>query len=218
MSFKKCKVIMLATNKQATINDICFGFNGLQILTSKDGKTIAKCQHLYITSDEKIKEGNWYIDDCDKIRNSVTSDEEYWDRRFGYKKIIASTDPALYTEDTKDKLCGISFPKLSQSFIEKYIEEYNKGNIITEVIVEYEDNGSEEWFGDNYEGEPVWNEKIEPKVNSKDNTITIKKVKDSWTKDEVIIYHYWLRTTKFNSEGHSPEDCLNEFIRNKPFN
>jgi len=53
-------------------------------------------------------------------------------------------------------------------------------------LVEYVDNGEEDWIGDDYTGEPFWNEKIELKINSKDNTITIKKVKDCWNREEVI--------------------------------
>ena len=87
------------------------------------------------------------------------------------EKIIATTDISLVKE--------YNLPEPSQSFIQKYIEEYNKGNTITDVLVEYEfDN---EGHTDN----PGWhNQKL--KVNSKDNTITIKKVKDSWNKEEVI--------------------------------
>jgi hypothetical protein len=55
-------------------------------------------QHLYITSDEVIKEGDWYIDDANQIRKSITSDKQYWAVRQDYKKIILTTDKKLITD------------------------------------------------------------------------------------------------------------------------
>ena len=43
--------------------------------------------HLYFTTDEGIKEGDWYIDDANQVRQAVTSDLEYWETRKEYKKI-----------------------------------------------------------------------------------------------------------------------------------
>ena len=37
-----------------------------------------KPQHLYFTTDDKIKEGDWYIDDVNAVRQAVTSDPDYW--------------------------------------------------------------------------------------------------------------------------------------------
>jgi hypothetical protein len=39
--------------------------------------------------------GEWYIDDTDAIRQSVTDNTEYWLKREGYKKIVATKDPSL---------------------------------------------------------------------------------------------------------------------------
>ena len=74
----------------------------------------------------------------------------------------------------------VDYLKPSDSFISKYIEEYNKGNQITDVLVEYKWNGGR--AGDY---------KMIPKIDS-DNTITIKKVKDSYSREEVInlLYKY----------------------------
>ena len=86
------------------------------------------------------------------------------------EKIIATTDISLVKE--------YNLPEPSQSFIQKYIEEYNRGNIITDVLVEY---------GIIYEGRSydLYNpDKL--KVNLKNNTITIKKVKDSWNREEIL--------------------------------
>ena len=87
----------------------------------------------------------------------------YLKTKNGYKEILSSTDASL------------GLPQPSQQFIEKYIEEYNKGNVITEVLVEYV------YLLDDRTVLPYWN----LKVNTKDNTITIKKLKEIYTKEEV---------------------------------
>lgn len=74
----------------------------------------------------------------------------------------------------------LRLPQPSQSFIEKYVEEYNKGNIITEVMVEYTD------WSETFNGVYMEENEEEWKVNPKDNTITIRKIKDSWNREEVI--------------------------------
>ena len=74
-----------------------------------------------------------------------------------------------------------------------FIGEYNKGNIITNILVEVVDNGEEDWIGDDYNGEPFWNEKWELKLDSQ-NCISIREQKDSWSRKEIIelfdkLYH-----------------------------
>ena len=79
---------------------------------------------------------------------------------------------------------GKSFqlPQPSQSFIEKYVEEYNKGNVITDVLVEYENSKTfmEYEIGDYLKFPDL-------KVNPKDNTITIKKIKDNYTREDLYM-------------------------------
>ena len=73
-------------------------------------------------------------------------------------------------------------PSLSQSFIEEYVSEYNKGNEIEEVMVEYE-----EYCINNIpkQDHTCVNKDLRIKLNP-NNTINIKRVKDSYTKEEVI--------------------------------
>ena len=97
------------------------------------------------------------------------------------EKIIATTDISLVKE--------YNLPEPSQSFIQKYIEEYNRGNIITDVLVEYLENYTLEYYESAIENKRLaqkTNIKETLKVNPKDNTITIKKAKDSYTREEVI--------------------------------
>lgn len=148
-------------------------------------------QHLYILSDDEIKEGDWFITFCsdgsasDICNATKLTDKGMYDqmtdnyytalKESGHKKIIATTDEILGWHETAKY--HIDFPQPSQEFIQHYVEEYNKGNVITEIMVKYEVKA----YADNLVPE-IWDElKINP-----DNTINIKPVKDSWSREEVI--------------------------------
>ena len=106
----------------------------------------------------------------------------------GYREVLATTDESLEPRNlySNSGLFKTILPKPSQQFIQKYIEEYNKGNVITDVLVEYELISNEEYFGNTVnpdENVPYFDEDL--KINPKYNTITIKKAKDSYTREEV---------------------------------
>lgn len=196
MSFKKCNVVMLTTKEKA---DIFLGsklYNHIGRYNEnlgKDGSVIA--QHLYITSDEEIKVGDWIFDNYAKIdliqQVRVCDLESSHNRNGNWHKIIATTDEQLRIDSTirstKDDDYGkVKFiiPLIYKQFIEKYIEEYNKCNIITEVFVEYDVLvRTDAPF--NRQRSLNENTKVELKINP-DNTINIKLIKDSWTREEVI--------------------------------
>ncbi len=75
-------------------------------------------------------------------------------------------------------------PTLSQSFLEMYVVKYNEGKQIKEVMVEYELDCPKIGYV-NLESDGLTQKKI-LKINPQDNTITIKSVKDSWNRKEVI--------------------------------
>ena len=173
---RQCNLVMLPTDKEdRTLNQIykfiaqpenAFDKRvfGELIITASPDKSKYQAQHLYFTSNEEIKEGDWFYSvKFNKI--GKYSGHEFLTEWEAYK-IIASTDTS------------IGLPQPSTAFIEKYISEYNKGNIIEKVMVEY-DGDYDEYYGGYY------GDTVKPKV-SKDNTITISKVKDSWSRAEVI--------------------------------
>jgi len=171
--FKRVKCILLDTQN----DDFQFQLSGFNILTKDNG---GKRKHLYIISDDEIKEGDWVMNDMFKLFKAdiqyITS--PYRNECTNHKKIIATTDTSL------------GLPQPSQQFIEKYIESYNKGEVITDILVEYY-NPYENLIG-NKIGSNVGNFELTKenscklKINPKDNTITIKKLKDSWNREEVI--------------------------------
>jgi len=200
--FKRAQVILLPTEQRSHII-LDTRVNELQYHTldknndDYQDKTIKTFHHLYIISDDEIKEGEYGIGYAVGIRgvgakHFVFKNEDKVGKLQsicnGAKKIIATTDTALKTTIQCNIGLGYiemteSLPQPSQQFIQKYIESYNNGVIITEVLVEYEEGKTTYKI---LSGNPYYTTEYKLKVNPKDNTITIKKLKDSWNKEEVI--------------------------------
>ena len=174
--------------------------------------------NLYIISDDEIKEDDWYYDNVVLQIRQWKSFMIY--NKLQHKKVIATTDTSLYIHQEETFYLPervFYLPQPSQQFIEKYIEEYNKGNIITDVLVEYEIQrqcvkcktirshylckcGEQ----DNYENT------LQLKINPKDNTITIKKVKDSYTREEVI--EFGNKVKEYCKDGWKPDSLHRVFF------
>ena len=172
--FKRAKVVMLPTNEKTNI------INTNQGLLYNSNDYIGINQHLYIISDDEIKENgtHFYNPHSGQLHISGNHTDYKAVNNNGCKKIIATTDTSLYTHQKETVSLPervFYLPQPSKQFIEKYIEEYNKGNVITDILVEYE------YLLDDKTVLPYWN----LKVNTKDNTITIKKLKEVYTKEEL---------------------------------
>ena len=175
MSFNKANVVMLPTD-QKTNGMICKDITGQDKIIAIKTKYLMAHEdyvghHLYIISDDEIKEGDWFYNIHSKIVGRAAFN-------FGKdelaKKIIATTDSSLWRPSHKYASDVILLPQPSQQFIEKYIEEYNKGNIITDVLVEYELISNEEYFGNTINPDddvPYFDENL--KINPKDNSLNI---------------------------------------------
>ena len=178
---KKCKIVILPTTNDSNI--YLKPQNGhLLIITDIKAKKYATSlnflkQHLYIISDDVIKEDDWCIDS----NRNIFQHKNHFPISIGQRKLIAITDSSL------------GLPQPSKQFIQKYVKEYNKGNITTDILVEYENI-----YIDSFGTTIIQYEKDSDsylkqcefvtsrlKINPKDNTITIKKVKKIYTKEEV---------------------------------
>lgn len=118
MKTQTVKVVMLPTDD---ISDIA-KFESLEYDKVGFDPTIVDTQHLYLVSDEKVNIGDWDYNPngtpkIQKQTNEVTQDV----RDYGWRKIIASTDPSL------------GLPIIPQNFIQQYVEAQGK---IEEVRVE----------------------------------------------------------------------------------
>ncbi len=210
---KKCKVIMLPAKNSNIVK--VYESNSIHLLTGKEDNTnmiynLGRSKHLYITSDDEIKEGDWcyrtnkrykdnktsiFISKCYKQDNNLWVNFKDSDGIYSclvdtntIKKIIATTDRSL----TKDSIIvggkGASrtitytyLPQPSKAFIEKYC----KVGGIDEVMVEYEGC---KFVCEKGKGTPdcvkIECQDLIPKINSH-NEITIHPIKDSYTKEEV---------------------------------
>ena len=201
---KKCKIVMLPTNEPSKIGNLVTYQKRNLAKVIKEGinpkDSTVQFWNLYIISDDEIKENNthFYNPHCGQLHISGNHTDYIAINKNGCKKIIATTDESLYFKDTNKNpkqymgsymsmSLGENLPQPSQQFIQKYIEEYNKGNVITDVLVEYELVSNEEYFLNTInpdENVPYFDENL--KINPKYNTITIKKVKDSWNREEIL--------------------------------
>lgn len=204
--FKRAQVIMLPTKNQSDIWSQRLGKIFYNKSITEDIQDECK-YNLYVISDDIIKNNDWCYDKSNRkiiqviykhkdtknhyyVSSYVNNEKEILSKGYSIdikdlSKIIATTDTSLgYNESFINPIGNkadnkwISLPQPSQQFIEKYIQAYNKGEIITDVLVEYEKiyNGYRHKDGE-------WQLKL--KINPKDNTITIKKLKDSWSREEV---------------------------------
>ena len=207
---KKYKIIKLPTKtSRFWYSDITNNFIIYEssIEQRKKNKSINP-QHFYILSDEKVKKGDNVLYNDKKngsciynvksLKGYSENDKSsvYLDK-IGYipetfiKKVIASTD------------CSLNLHLIHQSYINYYIEEYNKGNVIEEVemefvIVDFDNN------------------KVEHKIQMINNTISIKPIKDSWSREEVItlLNKYEKDTNYYGRDGYySDIDIPSEFIK-----
>jgi hypothetical protein len=220
--FKRAQVVMLPTMDKSRLH------NTFGVLRQERGNDLSPCnQHLYITSDDEIKEGDWcYFKGTKEV---IKYPNGGFPNGFS-KKVIATTYSSLMTLGKFNTGPGqVGYPKYyipqpSQQFIEKYIEAYNKGEIITDVLVEhsprYINKGGVETIDcTNSMPHHFWGEAKDYilKVNPKDNTITIKKLKDSWNKEEMLsnMLQAWIRASSLQKtngfSNYSDEEIEDEF-------
>lgn len=139
-----------------------------------------KSQHVYLTTDEEIKEGDWFISNRDIHQYEGDKIPEIL--KLGYRKIVATTDTSL------------NLPQIPQEFLKKYCEADGK---IEEVEIEYEEKQVFE-SAEDYD----YGFGLKIKVDS-NNCVIIGKSKDSWSREEVILE---LRTMHINLYGAGEYD------------
>jgi hypothetical protein len=171
--YKKHQLVMLATEN---VRDSKISLKN-EVLQLTDLKVVAMPQHLYILSGiTYVDKGDWYYSKFEKtIKQSDSKCQS-----FDIDKIIATTNPELKIESMiVGKTIHIPYPRPSDDFTKKFIKEYNKGTVISEVLVEYKKT--------HIEGLTIFGifKEYELKV-APDNTITIKKAEDDW--DSIYTY------------------------------
>lgn len=215
MKHKEHELVMLPTNQDDVNNKLFINTKSNKLFYRKynlqQDTLYPMFQHLYILSDDEIKEDDWFISNLNEILKYTKKENKFvWYERLTVpgvskvsqpfnihinlkpKKIIATTDTHLDNEwsfSTKgDGKCNFN-PKIAEipeSFIQYFTEQYNKGNVITEVNVEYEKinekNPTLGKYGTIANG-GGFDLKL---IINPDNTISIKPIKDNWNRDEVV--------------------------------
>jgi hypothetical protein len=174
----KRNVVMLPTNDKANL----FINNINSPLLYDNNSTLhrvllrGRYHHIYITSDEEIKEGDWCIQNGNYLCR-ITCNQDRTQQ--GLKKIIATTDNLTFDDGYNSWF----IPSPSDGFIKKFIERYNAGTPITKIMVEYEEwpvleriTGTEASFRTVVK---------KPLKVDKNNCITITSIKETWTREEV---------------------------------
>jgi len=168
MEAKKHTIVMLPTDRSSMLY---IGYNQLRH-TDEEHKISSggdyEPQHLFILSDEEIKEGDWY---CFPLYKSGYAIKQYnSEKHFNEepsiilanlkaKKIIATTDKSLSItkikcnnckqnlQNAQRKIigynaqcnCSVSYiPQIPESFLPIFIKAYNEGKPITGVKLELE--------------------------------------------------------------------------------
>jgi hypothetical protein len=178
--YKECGVVMLETDKHSPIALEEYG--RLKFIGTMDDGYIPtstqKTQHLYITSDDEIKDGDWVYYKNGSLEGIHQVINGQRPKTMILKKIIATTDELKLKDISRPLGVYQILPSPSESFIKAYIEAYNNGNVIEDVLVECE----EIIVQDAFKRRPDYNTY---RIKLKDNNIIIKKMKDSWTREEM---------------------------------
>jgi hypothetical protein len=218
---RKAQVVMLPTDKVSDIFNV--NKHKLVYVPSDDTEYTQvfndRFQHLYFTTDDKIKDGDWCLFFWDGLNGNlrqIGSEPQRYFPENGHtfnrnlRKIIATTDPEL-TGITKEweefegdwhKSNKLGLPQPSKAFIDKYCKEGG----IDEVEVEYE-RSTIGGHGMTLDGEFgfIYDN---PKVDSH-NTITIHPIKDSYSKEELIQF---VLDNRFKIDSDTTREDVEQWI------
>ena len=167
--------------------------------------------NLYVTTDEQIKEGDWFTTSYDNTklyradRINLLPDDKYGDeiffggrqtstQRFFCRKVVASTDLLIKREGGKVST-DIYLPQIPKDFISRYCEQGG----IEDVEVEYNWEGERcSLCGLSKESGDCINRKdcvntyfggeLKLKLSQADNTIFIKEIKNNYSREEMIAF------------------------------
>lgn len=245
METRRAKVIMLpTTDKSNVILDVSIAANKDLIYLNNIKKAELKGnqnQHLYITTDDEIKEGDWCV-----ITNKTgtkfiakNNGSNYKLSTGGYvncsgesKKIIATTDKSLsncYCSKCKGSGNKVSKKPLLGNCLKcggrgiiintlpqpskAFIEKYCKVSGIDEVMIEYESKYNiRRKQNPNFIGDALSEDRIKNILKvNSHNEITIYPIKNSWNREEVSNL-----IKKYALEEHiisSTSDILNIWIK-----
>lgn len=130
--------------------------------------------HLYLVSDEEIKEGDWLLaTDTKTIFKASESDINGMILAKSlhlYRTIVATTDKSL------------GLPLIPQSFIEEYVQKQGKIDVVKvaskSVLIGTKSNGE-------VNGDPDFINIFEKVIDTYEDRVIILPIKDSWNKEDL---------------------------------
>lgn len=150
---RRGKVIALAHNNRNTTLTL---YNGKEMSLNRDRLEYHTNQHLYVYIKDKIEELDWFlingclVRQCAKRSKTTVIDTIGGEHHESVcEKIVCTTD-TLYRNATQNLYVTVAH--LPIEFILKFVEYYNKGEVISDVVLEYEDA---------FKGYQTWIEKID---------------------------------------------------------
>ncbi len=182
--YQECDVVMLENSNPSNI--VLHTINNRLLLD--DDKTLVerilpkfgRNEELYILSNEIPKENDLCINANNRIVRALKDDRDFEP----LKKIIATTDEYLGCSNTS---ISHLFAQIPQSFIGHYIREYNKGNLISKVLVEVEEK---EYLGEvfNGRGKPtkMYSDINNIKLNQNNEISILTEQKQVFSRKEVV--------------------------------
>ena len=173
----RTQVHRLPTEESHIVKDI--GHGDLKLIYFSDIKSTKgwyECQHLYFTTDEEIKEGDWVVQQFEKQDADVCqiTNGEYEIAPDIQRKIIASTDPELvFIEDYGYAKAGFPLPQPSQAFVKAYCEQGGIDEVDVEYELIWEETGWNKMVGKILKVDPIHNtittHRIVEKMYSREN-------------------------------------------------
>lgn len=199
--FKEAKVIILPTKEPSRLIG---GRLGLDLLSKEniDNNNWNLNKVLYIISPKVVtkgKQGKYYLL-FDSLGNIMVDNHGVpFDYNKGHvtnnglREILAAYPPIKQIVVDKEGNNTTNFSYLSPTIDDSFLEDYCE-NPITDVLVEYENLVEDKYGTQHLQSINDSKQYLKTcklissniKINPKDNTITIKKLKDSWNRDEVI--------------------------------
>lgn len=139
-------------------------------------KTPNNLKHLFILSDEEIKEGDWCVQTNHERTHSAIVEYKYYGKgSYTFKKVIAATDP---------KLIADGVPTISENFIkDDFIPAYNKGGL-EKIEVEYVKSCEYDIYCQYKKGKCKHNDVLY--INSSGSIIASIPFKDPFNNSEII--------------------------------
>lgn len=141
--YQKLKIYTLPIDKKQGVPELCItktlykGNHQYAIINTLLEDTNWVAHHLYLTSDEEAKQGDWYIvRDTNELKQAPGDKSDYM--KPYYRKIVATTNRELYLcrdAEHEEKCDCIKVAKAPISLIEHFVKQQGA---VKEVLVEYE--------------------------------------------------------------------------------